>query len=153
MHIYDTRPWWLNWREVCIGLSMLSIAFAPNSCKPLLVHQWSLMCHKQLSIQHVDIFNIFHQWRMFLFEYHVTRNRLATPTYTFFMSLLWQVFHQTYLDFPQPWTMLDWYHSWMINPYMTGSIFSKCDFIFWCCSPYVQFRIVLYETGPIQWMF
>ena len=33
-----------------------------------------------------------------------------------------------------------------------GHFFSKCDFIFWCCSPYVQY-FFLYETGPIQWMF
>ena len=26
----------------------------------------------------------------------------------------------------------------VFNPLMTGSSFSKCDFILWCCSPYEQ---------------
>ena len=33
---------------------------------------------------------------------------------------------------------------------MTESFFSKCDFIFWYCSLICN---ILYETGPIQWMF
>ena len=30
-------------------------------------------------------------------------------------------------------------HYRWVNPLMTGSIFSKYDFIFWCCSFYVQY--------------
>ena len=32
-----------------------------------------------------------------------------------------------------------WYSSSLLNPEMTGSLLSKCDFIFWCYPPYVQY--------------
>ena len=38
-----------------------------------------------------------------------------------------------------------------INPKTTGSFFSKCDFIFLML--FTLCAIVLYKTGPIQWMF
>ena len=92
---------------------------------------------------------------------------LGIDLYALTTECLCQIFHHWWhhkLSLWQPpappvakelasWLLLDFnIHHWkLLTLKWLGHFFSKCDFIFWCCLPYVQY--FLYETGPIQWMF